>query len=103
VHSRSRRDLITGRLAEGGATEPFSHLVSLIVHARPAELGSIRSVLAEMSGVEIHAENALGKIVITLETADEQEIVQRMGAIGELPGVLSTALVFQHSDPNKQT
>jgi nitrate reductase NapD len=56
-----------------------------------------------MSGVEIHAENALGKIVITLETADEHEIVQRMGAIGELPGVLSTALVFQHSDPDQQT
>jgi nitrate reductase NapD len=103
LHSSSRRGLITGRLAECQPAASFSHLVSLVVHARPAELGSIRSVLAEMPGVEIHAENALGKIVITLETADEHEIVQRMGAIGELPGVLSTALVFQHSDPNQET
>ena len=49
-----------------------------------------------MPGVEIHGDTASGKVVITLETKSEHEVVQRMGEIGELAGVLSTALVYHH-------
>jgi nitrate reductase NapD len=101
MQSRSRRELITGRItAAPQSAGASSHLASLVVHARPDELGA---ALTEMRGVEIHAESAAGKMVITLETANDHEIVESMGAIGELPGVLSTALVYQHSDPHERS
>jgi len=104
MQSRSRRELITGRItAAPQSAGASSHLASLVVHARPDELGAVRAALTEMRGVEIHAESPAGKMVITLETANDHEIVESMGAIGELPGVLSTALVYQHSDPHERS
>jgi|tagenome__1003787_1003787.scaffolds.fasta_scaffold19793404_2 periplasmic nitrate reductase NapD len=104
MRSSSRRDLITGQIASGAPRDGhISHLVSLVVHARPDELGAIRAALTEMRGVEIHGESDAGKMVITLETANDHDIVEAMGVIGELPGVLSTALVYQHSDPREQS
>jgi nitrate reductase NapD len=48
-----------------------------------------------MPGVEIHA-NSGGKLVVTLETESEADIVTRMNEMSFLPGVLSAALVFHH-------
>ena len=105
----SRRDLLTGHVLASseskktplGGHEPHSedaeiHVSSLVVHARPETLDDVRDALRAMPGVEIHGENAAGKIVITLETRTEHEVVQRLGAISELPGVLSAALVYHH-------
>jgi nitrate reductase NapD len=88
----SRRDIVTGRVIEA-ANE--AHVSSLVLHVRPENLYEVRAALAEMPGVEIPAE-AGGKLVVTLETASEAEIVMRMNEISLLPGVLSTALVFHH-------
>ena len=69
------------------------HISSLIVHGMPACLPAIRAAMSAMDGVEIHAEGD-GKLVVVLETANEGEIVSRLGEIGSLDGVLSTSLVF---------
>lgn len=53
------------------------------------------AALRAMPGVEIHAQEN-GKMVVTLETGSDQEIVDRMTAISLLDGVLSTAMVFHH-------
>ena len=49
-----------------------------------------------MPGLDVHGDSPTGKIVVTLETRTEHDVVQRMGEIGELSGVLSTALVYHH-------
>jgi periplasmic nitrate reductase NapD len=69
------------------------HISSLIVQGMPASLPAIRAAMTAMDGVEVHAEGA-GKLVVVLETANEGEIVSRLGEIGSLDGVLSTSLVF---------
>ena len=69
------------------------HISSLIVQGMPACLPAIRAAMTAMDGVEIHAEGD-GKLVVILETANEGEIVSRLGEIGSLDGVLSTSLVF---------
>ena len=65
------------------------HISSLIVQGMPACLPAIRAAMTAMDGVEIHAEGD-GKLVVVLETANEGEIVSRLGEIGSLDGVLST-------------
>jgi periplasmic nitrate reductase NapD len=91
----SRRDLLTGHVLASSESQEI-HLSSLVVHVRPETLDDVRGALRAMPGVEIHGENAAGKIVITVETRTEHEVVQRLGAISELPGVLSAALVYHH-------
>ena len=79
------------------------HISSLLVHARPASLPAVRAAVAALDGVEVHGASPQGKIVVTLETASEGGIVERLAAIREVAGVLSAALVFHQVEPLVQT
>lgn len=70
------------------------HISSLVVHGRPERLETIRASLAGLAGVEIHAAAPNGKLVVTLETEDEAQIVTRLSTISRLDGVLAATLVF---------
>ena len=89
----SRRDMLTGRGIAPAASE--AHVSSLVLHVRPENLSRVREALGNMSGVEVPAASG-GKLVVTLETVSEAEIVTRMNEMSLLPGVLSAALVFHH-------
>lgn len=97
MSSMTRRSLISGS-RPSAPLEPEFHICSLVVHVRPDALAPVGAALRAMSGVEIHGESPRGKIVVTIETTNDHDIVRTMGCIGELPGVLSTALIFQHSE-----
>lgn len=90
----SRREILTGRLTDPPPI-PEAHVSSLVVHVRPEKIANARVTLGNMPGVEIHAE-AVGKLVVTLETDTEADIVTRLNEISLLDGVMSTALVFHH-------
>lgn len=90
----SRRDLLSGRLHADGAPAVEHHVSSLVVHARLERVPDVLAALSLMPEAEVHGEPSAGKIVVTLETGTEHDVVHIMGRIGELPGVLSTALVY---------
>jgi nitrate reductase NapD len=89
----SRRELLTGRLI--APAPPEAHVSSLVVHVRPDHLTAVQLALTALPGLEIHAESC-GKLVVTLETSTEADIVTRMNEISLLEGVMSAALVFHH-------
>jgi len=89
----SRREVLTGRLAAPPSLE--AHVSSLVVHVRPDRAEAARAALTGMPGVEVHAE-AAGKIIVTLETETEADIVTRLNEISLLDGVMSAALVYHH-------
>lgn len=97
--SPSRRQVLTGRVIPPA---PEAHVSSLVVHVRPENADAARAALLAMPGVEIHAESS-GKMVVTLETANEAEIVERLHEISRLDGVMSAALVFHHIEPAGET
>ena len=74
------------------------HISSLLIHARPAAIASARSAIAALDGVEVHGANPQGKIVVTLETRDEDEIVAAMDALQRMTGVVSVALVYHQTE-----
>ncbi|MTW19311.1 nitrate reductase [Rhodoplanes serenus] len=88
----SRRDLLTGGPSKFATEE---HISSLVVHVRPEHRAGFGAALAAMPGIEVHAETG-GKVVLTLETRSESDIVERLAVLSALPGVLSAALVFHH-------
>ena len=75
------------------------HISSLVVHSRPERAAMIADHLQRLPGVDVHGGIELGKLVVTLETATEGEIVERLNTIQLLEGVLAATLVFHHSEP----
>jgi len=90
---RSRREVLTGQLAAPESRE--AHISSLVVHVRPDRADAAHTTLLGMPGIEIHAE-AAGKIIVTLETDTEADIVTRLNEISLLDGVMSATLVYHH-------
>ena len=74
------------------------HISSLIVHGRPGGIASIESAIGDLEGAEIHGISDKGKLVVTLETGNEAEMITRIDAINRIEGVLSVALVFHQVD-----
>lgn len=65
-----------------------------MVHARSANVGAVSDAIARLPGAEIHAVTEEGRMVVTLETTGEADFLTRVAEIGQLTGVVSTALVF---------
>jgi nitrate reductase NapD len=79
------------------------HISSLVVHARPATLAAVCAAIARLPGADIHASNEQGKIVVTLETSSERDILMRLDQIGRVRGVMSAALVYHHVEASSPT
>ena len=90
-----RRNFMLGRPSETSAEiGSESHVSSLIVHVWPERADAVAEAIGSRRGAEVHARDPIGKLIVTLETENEFEIVQHLNAIQDLSGVLSTALVF---------
>lgn len=80
------------------------NISSIIVHAKPTELLSVRGNLEQIPGVEIHAATDDGKLVVTIETETDGQTASTFDRINVMDGVMSAAMVFHQfeSDPEKE-
>lgn len=78
------------------------NISSAIVHVAPQRFEEARAVLLAMSGVEIHAENQDGKLVVVLEDDDLEAAANKYVALHAVPGVASVAMVYQYSDDESE-
>lgn len=78
------------------------HISSIVVTAHPDRIGLTTDRINAMPIAEVALADARGKMVVTLETTDEHELVQALTDIQLLPGVASAALAYHeviaHSD-----
>ena len=74
------------------------NIAGVLVHARPADVETVEARLTAMTGVEVHAVNDSGRLVVTVEEKDYQLTSDRVLGLHELEGVLSAALIYQHSE-----
>ena len=75
------------------------HIAGILVHAVPAELRRVAESIAQLPGAKVHALDASGKAVVTIEAARTAEIQTALALMQKLPGVLTAALVYQHGEP----
>ncbi len=68
----------------------------LVVHARADSVASVRAALEQHAGVEVHAASADGRLVVTLDRADDYEATELMSKFQAMDGVLSMALAYSH-------
>ncbi|MEZ5446428.1 MAG: chaperone NapD [Gammaproteobacteria bacterium] len=74
------------------------HIASLIVHTRPGRADAVRARLLEEPGIEVPAADGHGKLVVTVEAAGIAEMSRRMEWINQIEGLLSSTLVYHHSE-----
>lgn len=79
------------------------NISSAIVHIVPGRLDEACTVLAGMSGVEIHARSPEGKVVVTIEDGDTSLASATYIALHDVPGVMAVAMVYQYSDDESVT
>ena len=80
------------------------NISSVIVHAKPTRLSSVRGNLEQIPGVEIHAATDDGRLVVTIETDTDGETTSTFDRINAMDGVVSCAMVYHQfeSDPQKE-
>lgn len=75
-------------------TDADLHVASLIVYCRPESLADCSDWLLRQRGVEIHAQNEQGKLVVVMESHDAQDILDLIDAAHERPGIVNAALIY---------
>jgi nitrate reductase NapD len=70
------------------------HISSMVVHARPEWLQSVKSGIERLAGTEIHGESDEGKLVVVLESDSQTQITDIIEKINNFEHVLNTALVY---------
>ncbi len=78
------------------------NISSIIVHAKPTELASVRGSLEQIPGVEIHAATDDGKLVVTIESDTDGETASTFDRINTMDGVMSAAMVFHQFEPDPE-
>jgi nitrate reductase NapD len=72
------------------------NISGIVVHARQESREEVAERLASMPGVEVHAVDPSGKIVVTAEDTDSDTEVNLITDFHHIPGVLSASMVFHH-------
>lgn len=89
----TRRALLRAETAPGGV-----HISSLVVHCRPDAIDTVIAAITDLPEADVPEYSVEGKLVVLLETANEGVIMERIGSIENLPGVISAALVYHQID-----
>ena len=90
---QSRRDFLTG-----GSRRRDAHIASVLVQAWPERIPQVEAELTHLPGVESHGSNGAGKLIVTVETGSDAELVDRMNRIETAEGVIAVSLVYHHSE-----
>ncbi len=70
-------------------------ITGVVVRSRPEKIAAVTQQLNKLHGVEVHGSNDAGALVVTVEERGGEKIaMDTMTTINNIPGVISTALVF---------
>jgi nitrate reductase NapD len=80
------------------------NISSVILGVLPADTAAVSKSLGELAGVEVHAVGADGRMIVTIESGDEDNTSNIFEAMRQTPGVISASLVYHQyeSDPDEE-
>lgn len=73
---------------------------SLVVHALPERAEDVREQLVRLDGVEVHAISDDGRMVITVDVANDHIAADTLMEMQKQDGVLSASLIYSHFENN---
>lgn len=88
----------TPQPAPSDSQEQFD-ITGIVVRTPPTKAKAIAASLTELNGVEVHVIGDEGNLVVTVEELDgEKHALKTIETINNMPGVLSTSLVYHHDE-----
>lgn len=87
-------DVISAHIIEEPPPETSLHVASLIAHVRQQYIADVAHWLDQQPRVEVHAQSAEGKFAVVMECDHERAVLELLDTLGQLPGVLNTALIY---------
>ena len=90
---QSRREFLTG-----GFDRREGHIASVLVQAWPETIPLVEAELTRLAGVESHGSNGSGKLIMTVETRTDAELLDRINRIEAADGVIAATLVYHHAE-----
>ncbi len=74
------------------------NICSLIVHTQPERGNEVSQRLAAFKGVEVHAGQERGKLIVTVEDEGESisPVSETMNALRDVEGVVGTILIYHY-------
>ncbi len=73
-------------------------ICSLVLQTRPEYLDAVNESLNSMNGVEVHAQNEYGKMVISIDHPSREYCSKVMTEMTHINGVMSTSLVYEYQE-----
>ena len=70
------------------------NISGVLVQAYPEKIESVGKKLLKMVGVEVHGNNDDGRIVVTVEQDDANQMTDVLTNMQTLPGVLSASMIY---------
>lgn len=80
------------------------NISSALVHAHPSNTAAVQERLIALQGVEVHGISPEGKMIVTIESDDDDTTLATYTRIGQLEGVLAAAMIYNQSEsePEKE-
>ncbi len=79
------------------------NISSIVVIPHPDRVAAVQEALRKIDGVEVHGVSPEGKMVVTIETADDRATTDTFELISRLDGVLSASMVFHQLETDPET
>ena len=76
------------------------NIAGVIVYANPHVNPGLQEQLEDLPGVEVHAVNEEGKMVVTVEDQYEKGLADTVMQLQQFAGVLSASMVYHHNENN---
>ncbi|MEX0317911.1 MULTISPECIES: chaperone NapD [unclassified Ruegeria] len=74
------------------------HISSLMVLADPAQMETVEAEIGKIAAAETQVTDPSGKIIVTLVTESEAEIVNHLNELNLIDGVASASLVYHQTE-----
>jgi nitrate reductase NapD len=79
-------------------TKESINICGILVHAKQGKEQGVETILNAMDGVDVHHITNDSRLVVTIELENRYLIMDTMSSFNDLPEVISTVLIYQHSE-----
>lgn len=76
-------------------------ILSLVVHSRPENIEFVSAQLCQIEGVEVHAVDEKGKLVVSVDHPDRAHCSDTIMSFHQIPGVLNSSLVYEYFEEDE--
>jgi nitrate reductase NapD len=88
------RRLLFGLPGQRNQNGTNMNISGVLVRTYPEQIESVGKILSAMAGVEVHGNNEDGRIVVTVEQDDANQMTDVLIGMQTIPGVLAASMIY---------